>query len=186
MTIQHNGKTYDEADLLPFGFRVSPEAIADGLMEEIAVFVNGEERHLPLITAAGMTKLKDEFDLNAPAEFAAPQPTSDETPETFIIVDDNGLPTAAISIDQIQTDAMGLVFSLSAHCGDEAKTEELLAEQVHRHTDHGLALVLVAAIKHMTNNILAGAFDVMEAATGTRPREKMAEIGNMSAQGPSA
>ena len=46
--------------------------------------------------------------------------------------------------------------------------------------------VLVAAIKHMTNDILAGAFDVMEAATGTKPREKMAEIGGMSVQGPSA
>ncbi|ALE05522.1 hypothetical protein AL755_08575 [Arthrobacter sp. ERGS1:01] len=186
MTFRHNGNTYDEADLLPLGDRVNPEAIAAGLMKEITVKFNGQERHLPLISEAGITKLKEEFDRNDASEWTRPTPESDETSGMYIILDDNGMPTATMDIDQIQTDAMGLVFSLAAHCGDEAKTEEILAEQVTLHTTHGLSLVFIAALKSMTNDILAGAFDVMEATTGAKPREKMAELGGTPFQDLSA
>lgn len=101
---------------------------------------------------------------------------------SYIIVDDNGMPTATMDVEQIQTDATDLVFSLAAHCGDEAKTEQILTEHITRHSTHGLALVLVAAMKSMTNDILAGAFDVMQTTTGLDPRAKMAEIG--AAEGP--
>lgn len=98
---------------------------------------------------------------------------------SYIIVDDNGMPTGTMDVDQIQNDGLHLAFALAAHCGDERKAEQILAEQIQRHTTHGLALVLVAAIKHMTNDILAGAFDFMEATPGLDPRAKMAEIGAM-------
>lgn len=171
-TFQYNGKTYDEADLLPVGDRVNPETIAAGLMKEITVDFNGAERHLPLFTAAGAAQIKAAHDAKANA---SSEPTA---PGTFIIVDDDGMPTGTMDVGQIQDDAMELVFSLAATCGDEDKTEQILADHVTRHDDRGLALVLIAAIKTMTNDILAGAFDVME-ATGENPREKMAEIGGI-------
>ncbi|ALE91841.1 hypothetical protein AOC05_05055 [Arthrobacter alpinus] len=176
MTIQHNGQSYEQADLLPFGHRVNPEVIAAGFMEEIALTVDGEERHLPLFTAAGIERIKGDLNHPMTAEALAPEQSNIDGPTTHIIVDDNGIPNATIDVGQIQDDAMDLAFALAAACGDEPKTEEILAGHIRRHTTHGLPLVLVAAIKHMTNDILAGAFDVMEAATGTKPREKMAEI----------
>ena len=59
------------------------------------------------------------------------------------------------------------------------RSEQILAEQIEIHGPRGIGYVLIAAIKHLTNDILAGAFDVMEAATGTKPRSKMAEIAAM-------
>lgn len=100
----------------------------------------------------------------------------------YIIVDDNGMPTGTMDVDQIQNDGLHLAFALAAHCGDEPKTEQILAEHITRHTTQGLALVLVAAMKSMTNDILAGAFDVMQETTGYDPRAKMAEIA--AAEGP--
>ena len=95
---------------------------------------------------------------------------------SFIITDETGLPIGTMDVDKIQNDGMDLAFRLASHSGDEDKTEQILAEQVEHHGPQGIGYVLMAAIKHLTNDILAGAFDVMEAATGTKPRSKMAEI----------
>ncbi|WP_427018608.1 hypothetical protein ACQCSX_08785 [Pseudarthrobacter sp. P1] len=97
----------------------------------------------------------------------------------FIITDATGMPTAAVDVDKIQDDGLNLAFRLAAHSGDEDKTGEILAQAVAQHGTSGIGYVLIAAIKHMTNDILAGAFDVMEAATGTKPRAKMAEFADM-------
>lgn len=338
-TFQHNLNTHDEAELLPDGERVNSEFIADGLMEEITIRFNGEPRHLPAYTEAGMAKMKAEYEaegirdweaiqpeggerqlraqwaaeqedhINEIASFASnnqgnprylgactftgpdgadvcvdalsewwgvdlgadgrggvltgnvvygslhdqeprtmvllpPLPTQQpdhgnilalgqgdavglalalvdtldidhkdaleramkqlteestagilvsdlpaaeepmvsalaDLPDTFMVVDDDGAPLGMMDMDRIQDDGLNLAFTLAAHCGDEDKTEQILAEQVKYHGTQGIGYVLIAAIKHMTNDILAGAFDVMEAATGTEPRAKMAEIAAM-------
>lgn len=100
----------------------------------------------------------------------------------YIIVDDNGMPTGSMDVEQVQEDAINLALTLAAHSGDEPKVEQILMGQVTRHTTHGLSLVLIAAIKHMTNDIVAGAFNFMEATPGLYPRAKMAEIA--AAEGP--
>lgn len=101
---------------------------------------------------------------------------TEQTPSNFIIVDDAGLPIGTMDVNKIQDDGMNLALQLAAHSGDEDKTEQILAEQVETHGPRGVGYVLMIAIKNLTNDILAGAFDVMEAATGTKPRAKMAEI----------
>lgn len=104
--------------------------------------------------------------------------------QNIIITDNTGMPVGSMNVEQVQNDGLNLAFKLAAHCGDEPKTEQLLAEAVEQHGTAGIGYVLIAAIKHMTNDILAGAFDVMESATGTKPRAKMAEIADM--EGPQA
>ena len=99
--------------------------------------------------------------------------------QNIIITDNTGMPVGSMNVEQVQNDGLNLAFSLAAHCGDEPKTEQLLAEAVEQHGTAGIGYVLIAAIKHMTNDILAGAFDFMEATPGLDPRAKMAEIGNM-------
>lgn len=98
------------------------------------------------------------------------------TSNFIIITDDASLPIGTMDVDKIQDDGLDLAFQLAAHSGDEDKTEQILAEQVEIHGPRGIGYVLMVAIKNLTNDILAGAFDVMEAATGTKPRAKMAEI----------
>lgn len=96
--------------------------------------------------------------------------------DNVIITDENGFPTGSMDVEQVQRDGLDLAFRLAAICGDETKTEQLLAGAVEQHGTEGIGYVLIAAIKHMTNDILDGAFDVMESATGAKPRTKMAEI----------
>ncbi len=53
-TFTFGGKTYEEADLLEVGMRVSPWAIRVGYMKEIPIRLNGELRYLPLLTRKGV------------------------------------------------------------------------------------------------------------------------------------
>lgn len=104
--------------------------------------------------------------------------------DNVILTDENGFPTGSMDVKQIQRDGLDLAFRLAAICGDEGETERILADEIERQGTPGIGFVVIAAIKHMTNDILAGAFDVMETATGTKPRAKMAEIAAM--EGPQA
>jgi hypothetical protein len=98
--------------------------------------------------------------------------------DNVIITDENGFPTGSMDVEKVQNDGLDLAFRLAAICGDEAKTEQILADEIMRQGS-GIGYVAIVAIKHMTNDILAGAFDFMEATPGLKPRAKMAEIGNM-------
>jgi len=184
---EYNGSTYFESELLPAGKRLDSSLITDGIMREIAVDFNGVERHLPLFTASGKVKraahwAAQDAALNGPEESPAcrdARASRNDAPDTILIVDENGLPVGAMDAKQIQDDGLNLALTLAAHCGDEARTEQILSEHLMRHGTQGIGYVLTAAIKHMTNDILAGAFDVMEVATGAQPRAKMAEIAGM-------
>ena len=52
---------FDPGDLLPEGERVSPAAIADGFMREVAVIHDGRVRHLPYLTGKGVKHLMAEL-----------------------------------------------------------------------------------------------------------------------------
>ena len=53
-TFTVGNQTFSEGDLSAPDERVNPAAIADGLMLEVAVGVNGQVRHMPLFTPLGM------------------------------------------------------------------------------------------------------------------------------------
>lgn len=97
----------------------------------------------------------------------------------IIVTDENGMPIASMDPEQIQNDGADLAFRLASHCGDERRTQETLANAITQHGTQALGYVLIAAIRLMIDDILAGAFDVMGTATGTDPRAKMAEIGGL-------
>lgn len=57
-TFRIGGRTFSEADLNEPGTRVNPEAIIRGDMYEVAVGLNGEVRHLTLITGQGLESIR--------------------------------------------------------------------------------------------------------------------------------
>lgn len=91
---------------------------------------------------------------------------------SFIVIDGDGIPAGIVDVDKIQSDGLNLAFLLAAQSGNEDVTERILAEHVERHGTQGIGYVLMAAIKHMTNDILAGAFDVMEQQPELNPDPK--------------
>ncbi|MGP5026773.1 hypothetical protein ACTXI4_16545 [Glutamicibacter ardleyensis] len=97
----------------------------------------------------------------------------------FLIVGDDGLPVGSVNLEQLQNDGANLAFKLAAHAGDESKTRATLAEAVVKHGHEGIGYVLMNAIPLLTDDILGPSFDVMQAATKSDPRAKMAEIGGI-------
>lgn len=97
----------------------------------------------------------------------------------FLIVGDDGLPVGSLNLEQLQSDGANLAFKLAATAGDEAKTKATLREAVIKHGHEGIGYILMNAIPLLTDDILGPAFDVMQAATSTDPRAKMAEIGGI-------
>lgn len=97
----------------------------------------------------------------------------------ILIVDDSGMPIASMNPDQLQNDGADLAFRLAAHCGNEERTQQTLAQAITQHGTDSIGYVLTAAIRLLTDDILAGAFDVMAMTPGVDPRAKMAEIGGV-------
>ena len=60
-TFTYNGHEFEKFDLLPTGERVNPDAITEGLMQEVAIEFNGEARHLPLFTATGGAMITEQW-----------------------------------------------------------------------------------------------------------------------------
>ena len=158
-SIQHNGRTYDESELLPAGERVAAWAIADGLMREIAVNLNGQTRHLPLITEAGMAQLRD-------AEAPGNEPASADgtAAGTFLLTDDGGAPLGMVDMDAVQEQAARLMYELATQSSNTEACNRITAAHLAEAGTAMFGYVAASALRSMTEHILEPALQVCETA----------------------
>lgn len=80
---------------------------------------------------------------------------------TFI-VDDQGMPIAAIDPDQIATYGVRLAFELAAHCDDPDQLERIFAQAIDTHGD-AFRYVAAAALKTVVRDVLEPLLQVTNA-----------------------
>lgn len=82
----------------------------------------------------------------------------------FVILDDSGVPSAAINVEQIRADVMSLVWHLAATAGDEDATDRVMTGFVDGHDVDYAGCVTTAALSVLVADVLAPAFAVCRAA----------------------
>lgn len=83
----------------------------------------------------------------------------DNLPDTAVIVDETGAPKSVIDIDQLQSDAIRLMYALAATAGDDDETDKVSNEWVSAHDPEYFGYLAAAALSLMVRNVLAPTLD---------------------------
>lgn len=107
------------------------------------------------------------YDSPTPDELLAAKRALAETDPnntTFLVTDEDGVPAAVVHPDQVITTATSLAFRLAAVAGDRPAVDRVMAQTLSAVGAEAFGYVCAGALTTLTNEILAGALDVADAA----------------------
>lgn len=83
-----------------------------------------------------------------------------ETPDRFLIVDDDGMPLAAVDTAHIQADATMLAYSMAMACNDPDQLDSVAAAALARVGVDGFGYVAAGALRILAEHILEPSLQV--------------------------
>ncbi|MCZ9635285.1 hypothetical protein [Rhodococcus sp. BH5] len=84
-------------------------------------------------------------------------------PSQAVIVDDNGVPSAILDVDLIQSAAIRLMYDMAANSGSQSELERISAQYLDEVGVDLFGYVTTAALKFMTSNVLEPTLEVLDA-----------------------
>lgn len=83
-------------------------------------------------------------------------------PSQVAIVDDNGVPSAILDVDLIQSAALRLMYDMAANSGSQGELERVSARYMDEVGVELFGYVTAAALKFMTSNVLEPTLAVLD------------------------
>lgn len=102
-------------------------------------------------------------------------------PSHAMILDDDGMPSAVMNIDKMQSDSIILAYEMAASCNDKIALDALSAHWLEKVGVDGFGYVAAGALRLLAQYVLDPTLDTLEAAApglGNTLRLKLCESAN--------
>ncbi|MDQ7910240.1 hypothetical protein RB614_37680 [Phytohabitans sp. ZYX-F-186] len=96
--------------------------------------------------------------------------------ETYIVVGDDGTPKAVVDLALLTEEGAKLGAAMALSCDDPERLDAITAEAVEKYDDPTYSFVISAALRMVTENILAPCMAVAHKATGIDLRDGLDRI----------
>lgn len=92
-------------------------------------------------------------------DYQIPKPT----PAHVMVMGDDGLPEAVVSLDDIQSNAIKLAYGMASACGDSAALDDVSAFWIKEIGPDAFGLVAAGALRTLAQFILEPTLQIVEA-----------------------